>query len=43
MEGYFAVGLIGILIGFYLGNKKFRQRISNMIASFKGDEDEDYD
>lgn len=43
MEAYFVAVLIGIVAGFYLGNKKFRRSINNMIGNLKRrDDDEDY-
>ena len=44
MTGYIIAFMVGLLFGFYVGNKRFRRRISDMIAGFSGrDEDDDYD
>lgn len=43
MEGYLAAGFIGIMLGYYLGNKKFRRNINGMLASLRRRDDDDYD
>ena len=43
MEGYLIASFIGVLIGYYLGNKKFRRNINGMIANLQRRGDDDYD
>ncbi len=39
---FFAIFFLGVLMGYYLGNRKFRKAISRAIRAFKHrDEDEE--
>jgi hypothetical protein len=37
--GYLVVGIVSLLLGYYLGNKKLRRRIKSVIDSFRRDDD----
>ena len=41
MTGYLIVFLVSLLLGYYMGNKAFRRRVHNMIASFRSRYDDD--
>ena len=43
MEAYLIACFIGVILGFYLGNKKFRRNINSMIGNLRRRDDDDYD
>ena len=43
MNAFLIGAIVGLVIGYYFGNKKFRHNVNRMISSMRNKQDELYD